>query len=49
MSCTKFKILVGLVWYLMFNATINNNSVISWWSGLLMEVEMFDLRSLKEY
>jgi hypothetical protein len=27
----------GLVWFMMFNATFNNISVISWWSVLLVE------------
>ena len=27
----------GLVWYMVFNATFNNISVISWWSVLLVE------------
>jgi len=28
---------VWLVWFMMFNATLNNISVISWWSVLLVE------------
>jgi len=24
--------MVGLVWFMVFNATFNNISVISWWS-----------------
>ena len=27
----------SLVWFMVFNATFNNNSVISWWSVLLVE------------
>ena len=27
----------GLVWFIVFNATFNNISVISWWSVLLVE------------
>ena len=27
----------GLVWFMVFNATFNNISVISWWSVLLLE------------
>ena len=27
----------GLVWFMVFNATFNNISVISWWSVLLVE------------
>ena len=27
----------GFVWFIVFNATFNNISVISWWSDLLME------------
>ena len=27
----------GLVWFMVFNATFNNNSVISWWLVLLVE------------
>ena len=27
----------GLVWFIVFNATFNNISVISWWSALLVE------------
>ena len=26
-----------LVWFMVFNATFNNNSVISWWLVLLVE------------
>jgi hypothetical protein len=26
-----------IVWFMMFNATFNNISVISWWSVLLVE------------
>jgi hypothetical protein len=26
-----------LVWFMVFNATLNNISVISWWSVLLVE------------
>jgi hypothetical protein len=29
--------LVGIDWFMVFNATFNNISVISWWSILLME------------
>ena len=29
--------LVGLVWFMVFNATVNNISVISWWSVLLVK------------
>ena len=29
--------LIGLVWFMVFNATFNNISVISWWSVLLVE------------
>jgi hypothetical protein len=28
---------VGLVWFMVLNATFNNISVISWWSDLLVE------------
>jgi hypothetical protein len=28
---------VGLVWFMVFNATFNNISVISWWTVLLVE------------
>ena len=28
---------LGLVWFMVFNATFNNISVISWWSVLLVE------------
>jgi hypothetical protein len=28
---------IGLVWFVVFNATINNISVISWRSALLVE------------
>ena len=28
---------IGLVWLIVFNATFNNISVISWWSVLLVE------------
>ena len=31
---TKF---VGLVWLMVFNATVNNISAISWWSVLLVD------------
>jgi hypothetical protein len=27
----------GLVWFMVFSATFNNISVISWWSILLVE------------
>jgi hypothetical protein len=30
-------IIQGLVWFMVFNATFNNISVISWWSVLLVE------------
>ena len=26
-----------MVWFMMFNATFNNNSVTSWWSVLLVK------------
>ena len=29
--------LIGFVWFMVFNATFNNISIISWWSVLLME------------
>jgi hypothetical protein len=29
--------LIGLVWFMVFNATFNNISAISWWSVLLVE------------
>ena len=29
--------MIGLGWFIMFNATSNNISVISWWSVLLVE------------
>ena len=28
---------VAYVWFMVFNATFNNISVISWWSVLMME------------
>jgi hypothetical protein len=28
---------IGLVWFMVFNATFNNISIISWWSVLLVE------------
>ena len=28
---------VGLVWFMVFNATFNNILVVSWWSVLLAE------------
>ena len=31
------KIRFGLIWFMVFNATLNNNSAISWRSDLLME------------
>ena len=31
------KTSIGLVWFLVFNATANNSSVISWWSVLSVE------------
>ena len=31
------RLKVGLVWFMMFNATFNNISVISWRSVLLVE------------
>jgi hypothetical protein len=33
----KILQMVGLVWFMVFNATFNNISVISWRSVLLME------------
>jgi hypothetical protein len=33
----KFVLWFGLVWFMVFNATFNNISVISWWSVLLVE------------
>jgi hypothetical protein len=30
-------VIVGLAWFMVFNATFNNISVISWWSVLLEE------------
>ena len=35
MSKTDYNL--GLVWSMVFNATFNNISVISWWSVLLVE------------
>jgi hypothetical protein len=32
------KIYLDLEWFMVFNATFNNISVISWWSVLLVEV-----------
>ena len=29
--------IVGLVWFMVFNTTFNNSSVILWWSVLLFE------------
>jgi len=29
--------MIGLGWFMMFKATFNNISVISWWSVLLVE------------
>jgi hypothetical protein len=31
------QILMGLVWFMVFNATFKNISVIWWWSVLLVE------------
>jgi hypothetical protein len=33
--CSKLRWLVG--WFMVFNATFNNISVILWWSVLLVE------------
>jgi hypothetical protein len=30
-------VVFGLLWFMVFNATFNNISVISWWSVLLVE------------
>ena len=30
-------VIVGLVWFMVFNATFNNISVILWWSVLLVQ------------
>jgi hypothetical protein len=36
--CGKKIILINIVgWFIVFNATFNNISVISWWSVLLVE------------
>jgi len=35
----------GLVWFMVFNATFNNISFISWWSVLLVEYN-FDKTAL---
>ena len=34
-KCPCSKLMVG--WFMVFNATFNNISVISWWSVLLVE------------
>ena len=38
-TCIKIFIVHfnGLVWFMVFNDTFNNISVISWWSVLLVE------------
>ena len=36
LTCIKIQHL-GLVWFMVFNVTFNNISVILWWSVLLME------------
>jgi hypothetical protein len=33
----ELKSIIGLVWFMVFNPTFNNISVISWWSVLLVE------------
>jgi len=33
----NYKVTSGLVWFMVFIATFNNISVISWWSVLLVE------------
>jgi len=33
----KVEMLNYLVWFMVFNATYNNISAISWWSVLLVE------------
>jgi hypothetical protein len=33
----ELKSIIGLVWFMVFNTTFNNISVISWWSVLLVE------------
>jgi hypothetical protein len=35
--CRSNRILVNGLWYMVFNATFKNISVISWWSVLLVE------------
>jgi hypothetical protein len=40
------KQLVG--WYMMFNVTFNNISVISWWSVLLVEEKTTDLSQVTD-
>jgi len=39
LSCVKVKRINNLMvgWFMVFNATFNNISVISWWSVLLVE------------
>jgi hypothetical protein len=36
-DCTDKAFRFGLAWFMVFNATFNNISVISWWSVLLVE------------
>jgi hypothetical protein len=36
-SVVSFQFMYGLVWFMVFNATLNNISVISWRSVLLIE------------
>ena len=36
-STDIYLLKLGLVWFIVFNATFNNISVISWWSVLLVE------------
>jgi hypothetical protein len=35
--CFAFYYIIGLVWFMVLNATFYNISVMSWWSVLLVE------------